>query len=147
MKHIISILTLAAALVLPSISGSQARAEKKLNACGCYGDGNNCTCTRKAKCGCPGECEPKGCEEARQKKLQKEIEAEVKKAKAEEAARQAKQPKSADEDERDTTRKGPPAKPMTPAMKKQFGKLIDAYLAEHPEFKNKMLWEVRGDMP
>jgi hypothetical protein len=35
---------------------------------------------------------------------------------------------------------------MTPAMKKQFGKLLDAYLTEHPESKNKMLWEVRGEL-
>jgi hypothetical protein len=147
MKHIISILALALALVLPSASGNLARAEKKLNACGCYGEGNNCTCTRKAKCGCPGECEPKGCEEARQKKLQKEMEAEIKRAKEQEAANQPREIKPADEGEQDKASKGSPAKPMTPAMKKQFGKLIDAYLAAHPEWKNKMLWEVRGELP
>ena len=145
MKHIISILALGMALVLPSAGGNQARAEKKLNACGCYGEGSNCTCTRKAKCGCPGECEPKGCEDARQKQMQKEIEAETKKAKEQEAAQQTKEPKAA-EDDKDKASKAPPAKPMTPALKKQFAKLIDAYLLEHPESKNKMLWEVRGEL-
>lgn len=146
MKNIISILILAIALVLPAASGNLARAERKLNDCGCYGEGSNCTCTRKAKCGCPGECEPKGCEEARQRKLQKEMEAEIKKAKEQEAASQPKETKPADEEEKGKASKAPPAKPMTPAMKKQFGKLIDAYLAEHPEWKNKMLWEVRGEL-
>ncbi len=152
MKHIISILALGVVLVLPSAGGNQAHAEKKLNACGCYGEGSNCTCTRKAKCGCPGECEPKGCEEARQKQLQKEIDAETKKAKEDEAARKPKEAKPTDEDEEEAGDKGkasktPAVKPMTAAMKKQFSKLLDAYLAEHPESKNKMLWEVRGELP
>jgi hypothetical protein len=82
MKNILSILAIAIALVLPADGSNLAHAQKKtLNACGCYGDGVNCTCERKAKCGCPGECEPKGCEEKRQKEMQKEIDAETKKAK------------------------------------------------------------------
>jgi hypothetical protein len=150
MKTIISILALAVALVLPAAGGNSARAEKKpLNACGCYGEGNNCTCERKAKCGCPGECEPKGCEEARQKQLQKEIDVETKKAKESEEAHKPKaEAKPADEEgDEAKANKAPAVKPMTPAMKKQLAKLIDAYLAEHPEWKNKMLWEVRGDLP
>jgi hypothetical protein len=144
MKIIVSMLALAMALVLPAVGGNFARAaDKKLNACGCYGEANNCICTRKAKCGCPGECEPKGCEESRQKKLQKEIDEETKKAKAaEEAARKSKEPQAEEENKP----KAPPAKPMTPVMKKQLVKLIEAYLAEHPEWKNKMLWEVRDEL-
>ena len=54
---------------------------KELNACGCYKDaGGACLCTKKGKCNCPGECEPKGCEEKRQKEMEKEIAAETKKA-------------------------------------------------------------------
>jgi hypothetical protein len=149
MKNIISMLALAVALVLPAAGANLARAEKKpLNACGCYGEGNNCTCERKAKCGCPGECEPKGCEEKRQKEMQKEIEAETKKAKEAEEARKPKEAKPADDDDDAAAKaKAPAVKPMTAVMKKQFGKLIDAYLAEHPEGKNKMLWEVRGELP
>jgi hypothetical protein len=147
MKKIISMLALAGVLVLPSVGGNFALADKKpLNACGCYGEGNNCTCTHKAKCGCPGECEPKGCEEARQKQMQKEIDEETKKAKAAEEAHKAKEAKATADDDDDAKAKAPAVKPMTPAMKKQFAKLIDAYLAEHPDNKNKMLWEVRDEM-
>jgi hypothetical protein len=58
-----------------------AAAGKAVNACGCYADTqDNCFCGRKGKCDCPGECEPKGCEEKRAKQMQKEIAAETKKA-------------------------------------------------------------------
>jgi hypothetical protein len=144
MKKLVSMMALAMALVLPAVGGNLARgADKKLNACGCYGEANNCTCTRKAKCGCPGECEPKGCEEARQKQMQKEIDEETKKAKEAEAARK---PKEAKPEEDEEAKAKAAVKPMTPKMKKEFAKLIEAYLAEHPESKNKMIWEVRDEM-
>jgi hypothetical protein len=151
MKKTLWTLMLALALVLPVASANHARAAKrKVNACGCYGDGVTCTCQRSAKCGCPGECEPKGCEEARQKKLQKEIEAETKKAKEQEAEQQAKMEAKEGggegKDAEEGKAKAPPPKPMSPAAKRQFGKLIDAYLAVHPENKNKMLWEVRAEL-
>ena len=51
------------------------------NACGCYQtDSGSCICDKQAKCGCPGSCEPQGCEERRDKALQKEIELETRKA-------------------------------------------------------------------
>src|SRR4051794_14568807 len=54
---------------------------KEVNACGCYKDAAGaCFCGKKGKCSCPGECEPKGCEEKRNKELQKEVAAETKKA-------------------------------------------------------------------
>jgi hypothetical protein len=54
---------------------------KAYNACGCYADlSGKCTCGRRGKCECPGECEPKGCEEKRARQMQKEIAAETKKA-------------------------------------------------------------------
>ena len=53
----------------------------KMNACGCYADAQGrCFCGRKGKCSCPGECEPKGCEEKRAKELEKEVAAETKRA-------------------------------------------------------------------
>ena len=89
MKTLVSTLLLSAALLLPTTASRIAHAEKHtLNACGCYGEANSCICSRKSKCGCPGECEPKGCEVERQKQLQKEIDAETKKAKEEELARE-----------------------------------------------------------
>ena len=43
-----------------------------LNACGCYTKGNGCVCTnKKAKCECPGECEPAGCDVKRNKAKRK----------------------------------------------------------------------------
>lgn len=53
-----------------------------LNACGCYrDDAGICYCEKKSKCGCEGECEPKGCEEKRAKERERELENEVKLAK------------------------------------------------------------------
>ena len=60
---------------------SSGAAAQKVNACGCYANGaGSCFCGRKAKCGCPGECEPKGCEEKRARQMEKEIAAETRKA-------------------------------------------------------------------
>src|SRR5450432_3996083 len=64
-----------------SLAGAVGAAPARNN-CGCYKDGATCFCDKKAKCGCPGDCEPKGCEEQRDKELQKEIDAETKKAAA-----------------------------------------------------------------
>ena len=71
----------AAMLVFGGISTTALADEHKANACGCYqkSDGS-CVCGRGSKCGCPEECEPKGCEEKRQKEMDKEIQAETKKA-------------------------------------------------------------------
>ena len=67
------------ALVLWAGTGTAGAADK--NKCGCYKNAaGTCFCDKKAKCGCPGDCEPKGCEEAREKQIKKEIEAETKKA-------------------------------------------------------------------
>jgi hypothetical protein len=61
-----------------------------LNACGCYRKGNSCACTNKnAKCVCPDDCEPVGCDEKRQKELDREMAAEVKRAEEEDKKRQA----------------------------------------------------------
>ncbi|HET6149950.1 MAG TPA: hypothetical protein VFH68_20590 [Polyangia bacterium] len=60
-----------------------------LNACGCYRSGETCVCTnKKARCECPEDCEPIGCAEKRQKELDREIAAEVKRAQDEEKKRQ-----------------------------------------------------------
>jgi hypothetical protein len=71
-------------------SSSSARGEEdKTNACGCYQNtAGQCICTRRGKCDCPGECEPKGCDEKRQKELNKAIQEETRKAEAAEKKRQ-----------------------------------------------------------
>ena len=58
-----------------------AAADDGLNACGCrQGSSGACYCEKKSHCGCPGECEPKGCEEKRAKQLDKEVQEETRKA-------------------------------------------------------------------
>jgi len=152
MKTMVTTLALAAGIIVLAVGGPSVGAPKHpLNACGCYAQGSNCVCERKAKCGCPGECEPKGCEEARQKQLQKEIEAETRKAKeaeqkAKAASEEGKEKATAEAEEKKEAKK-PAVKPMTAAAKRQFKKLLDAYLAEHPEAQNKMLSEVRAELP
>jgi hypothetical protein len=62
-------------------TGAGPSTKKEVNACGCYKDtAGACFCGKKGKCDCPGDCEPKGCEEKRAKQMQKEIAAETKKA-------------------------------------------------------------------
>ena len=133
-------------------SAQVARAENRpVNACGCSGEGDSCICQKSAKCGCPGECEPKGCETERQKQLQKEIDAEIKRAKEDEKARnKPKEEAKSDDDSAsaaaDKGGKKSPVRLLTAKEKKQFLKLLEAYLAEHPEAANKMLSEVRSEL-
>lgn len=132
-------------LVLFVSVGGAARAADR-NKCGCYKDGaGTCFCDKKAKCGCPGDCEPKGCEEARNKELQKEIEAETKKAEA----AQHRKPGGADEssagEERAPARSSGGHK-MSAAQGKQLARLIDLYLSDHPDARGKSIEEVRSDV-
>jgi hypothetical protein len=163
MKKLLTPLVLCVAFLLPSaVSRSARSATHVTNACGCYGEANACFCEKKAKCGCPGECEPKGCEADRQKKLQKEIDEETRKAKeaekeqVEKAQNKAKEEARPSKDEADDDSataapekgktKGKPARKMTSAQKKQLQKLLDAYLAEHPDEAQRSLTDVRGDL-
>ncbi len=84
--------TLLVFLSLTIGSGFAFAAGEKLNACGCYQDDTGtCHCTnKKKKCACPGECEPVGCEEKRQKQMDKEAQAELKKQKDQEKKNQKK---------------------------------------------------------
>ncbi len=132
-------------LVLVVSLGGSAVGEPR-NKCGCYKDGaGTCFCDKKAKCGCPGDCEPKGCEEARDRELQKEIDAETKKASAGGSHRKT----GGGED--DSPRESAPAKSsgghkMTAAQSKQLAKLLDLYLSDHPDARGKSIEEVRGDV-
>jgi hypothetical protein len=84
------VLAMVLALLVAGLAGNASAKGKKatapaapkaLNACGCYTDPTGkCFCGRRGKCECPGECEPKGCEEKRAKQMQREIAAETKKA-------------------------------------------------------------------
>jgi len=128
-------------------SSATAAPEGKPNACGCYSDGAGaCYCGKKTKCGCPGECEPKGCEEKRQKQLEKEIAEETKKATSGQSTGKSKAKEK--DDSADTASEAPKkkAKPLSASQKKELVKLLDAYLAEHPEGRSQTITEVRGTL-
>lgn len=75
--------------VPPARSADGPPGQPEPNACGCYRDGvGMCVCLRQSRCGCPGACEPLGCEEQRQKDLARRMEEELKRIRDEERARQ-----------------------------------------------------------
>ncbi len=138
-------LVLGSVLVV-SLAGAVGAAPAR-NKCGCYKDGSTCFCDKKAKCGCPGDCEPKGCEEQRDKELQKEIDAETKKA----AASGRRSSGDAEESSRAKREESPAPKEsahhkMTAAQSKQLGKLLDLYLADHPDARGRSAEDVRNDL-
>jgi len=69
-----------------------------LNACGCYRDSAGaCFCGKKGgKCVCAGDCEPQGCEAKRAKEMQKEVDAEAKRAREAEKKQQDEQAEKAE---------------------------------------------------
>ena len=142
--------TMALALVGTQGVARGTAGEDEVNACGCHRDSADaCYCEHKSRCGCPGECEPKGSEEKRAKQLEKEVELETKKAEA--AARQ-KQPAATTTSGRASAHSVEPqgTKPhkrsehrMTPAEKRALERLLDLYLADNPEQRQKTVDEVR----
>ena len=130
-----------------------AAADDGLNACGCRQGGSGvCYCEKKSHCGCPGECEPKGCEEKRAKQLEKEVQEETRKA--EESARRQRARQETEEEApppRRAEREPPAPKPpkivkMTPAQRHDLARLIKAYLAEHPDQGAKPIGEVENEV-
>jgi hypothetical protein len=130
-----------------AVSDKVAAADR--NKCGCYKDGaGTCFCDKKAKCGCPGDCEPKGCDEARNRELEKEIQAETKKA---EASQHRKSGGGQNDEESSAREEAPAAKKasshrMSAAQGKQLAKLLDLYLSDHPDARGKSIEEVRGEV-
>jgi hypothetical protein len=139
--------TVLVVLLAGAVGAAPAR-----NNCGCYKDGATCFCDKKAKCGCPGDCEPKGCEEQRDKELQKEIDAETKKAAAsghrtsggDEESPKSKQEKKEESAAAKASSGG--GHKMTAAQSKQLAKLLDLYLGDHPDARGKSIEEVRSDV-
>jgi hypothetical protein len=141
--------TIVGLVLVFSLSGGGSASAATSNKCGCYKDtAGTCFCAKKGKCGCPGDCEPKGCEEQRDKEIQKEIEAETKKAQASQSKRSSageeKESSKAEHESPKTT--GARHGKMTAAQAKQLAKLIDVYLADHPEARGKTVEDVRNDV-
>ena len=132
-----------------SLAGAVGAAPARNN-CGCYKDGATCYCDKKAKCGCPGDCEPKGCEAQRDKELQKEIDAETKKAAAsgrKTSGGDEESPKSKQGNkEEGAAARASSGHKMTAAQSKQLAKLLDLYLGDHPDARGKSIEEVRSDV-
>ena len=131
-------------------------AEAAANKCGCTlnESNNSCSCSKGAKCGCPGECEPKGCEEKREAQRKKEIDAETKKAAeadrkhkassgSETKTVSAKMEKSNGDNGKAEAPSGPK---MSAAQTKQLGKLLDGYLKAHPDARSKNAEELRNEL-
>jgi hypothetical protein len=147
-------------------SGRAEAAEGTPNACGCYQDATgSCYCAKKARCGCPGECEPKGCEEKREKELRKEIDAETKKA--QEAGRRysksseendasrgarvaAGAAREADDEQRGHTMKAPQERKstahLTAGQRKELLRLLDLYAAEHADHSSRTIGQLRSEL-
>jgi hypothetical protein len=138
---LLSIIIAAIAAALPA--GTSRAAEP--NACGCtQTDSGACICEKKARCGCPGLCEPQGCEASRQKAFQRELDAETKKAR--DADRQHTTEKS------DVTAKAAPTLPprpapsMTPVQQKELARLLDLYFAAHPRARAQSAGALRDEV-
>ena len=132
-------------VLVVSLAGAVGAAPARNN-CGCYKDGATCYCDKKAKCGCPGDCEPKGCDEVREKQLRKEIDAETKKA-AQADRKHASADKS--EDNAGVSRESKAASAngkLTPAQAKELLKLLDLYLAGHPDARTRNVEDVRKEL-
>ena len=77
-----------------------------LNSCGCYEDSTGvCRCAKQNKCGCPGACEPNGCEDKRRKELAKEEQEELKRQRDEDKKSNAELAKKRDDEERKEAQK------------------------------------------
>jgi hypothetical protein len=161
------------ALVIWAGAGTAGAADK--NKCGCYKNAaGTCFCDKKAKCGCPGDCEPKGCEEAREKQIQREIEAETKKAAEADrkhtamsggaksssgGGKTAASAKKSSDDDADRSSKGDKesaktdsapepaaARKLSPAQAKQLVKLLDIYFTENPDARTRNVEEIRNQL-
>jgi hypothetical protein len=149
-KGILGVAAFALALVI-TLGGGRATAAADKNKCGCYRDSaGTCFCDKKAKCGCEGDCEPKGCEAAREKQIQREIDAETKKAADRERSKKASADSESEESDKESKKESEVApaagKKLTVAQVKQLAKLIDAYLAAHPDGGGKTISDVRQEL-
>ncbi len=144
-SRLIVSLGIAVALMVGTTAARAGRPADGTNACGCRKDPSSgaCYCDRKAKCGCPGECEPKGCDDKRAKQLEKQVEVETKKAEA--AARKQRAVETKHSPARPVEAAAPkhPVRQMTAAQRRSLQHLLELYVAEHPDARQKTIDEAR----
>ena len=145
-------------LVMVAALAGPVRAEA--NSCGCTQDPSSgaCYCDKKARCGCPGECEPRGCQEQRDRELAKQVEIETRKAK--EAAR--KHESQAQEDVSESVAKPAKSRPqpaaapkpvaqqnvrrLTADQTKDLARLLSIYLHNRPDARWKTVEETYEEL-
>jgi hypothetical protein len=152
---------LLATLLLVTAVPPGARADD-VNRCGCRQDSSGaCTCERTARCGCPGECEPRGCEEARERAFQRELAIETKKA-DDAVRRKSHAPGDEPANASANASTNPSANPsattapasrapaqgprLTASQAKQLVRLLDVYFAESPDARSRSTGEVREQL-
>lgn len=143
--------SLVVGLVLTFWAAS-SRADE-LNACGCsQSPAGECFCTKQAKCGCPGMCEPVGCSAKREKEFQRELDAETRRATGGASASRTRETEvkraapAAEAAPAERTAPAEKAAPLTAAQEKALRRLLDAYLKTHPDAQDRSLGEVRASL-
>jgi hypothetical protein len=139
---------LVAAVLAATLARADRVSAEERNHCGCYRDTTGaCFCEKKASCGCPGECEPRGCEEKRDRELQRQIQEETKKAQAIGRKGSASRDAESEAATAPTKQTPPPARQkLSPAQARQLVKLIDLYLSGHPDAGGRSIDEVSKDL-
>jgi hypothetical protein len=143
-----NLVSVAVLVFVCGVSAPRAAAAER-NACGCIQtDTGMCICDKKARCGCPGLCEPQGCEAQREKAFQREIDAEMKKARDAEKQRVTTQVSAQDEPEPASApaAAAPPARTMTRVQTKELVRLLDLYFAAHPDARRKTAGTLREQL-
>jgi hypothetical protein len=111
------------------------------NKCGCYADtAGSCYCNKNAKCGCPGECEPKNCEAQRQKQFDREIQAETRRA----AAAGRKSPEVVVPKDSEREKSAPRA--MSGSQKRELARLLSLHLSERPNDRERTVGDLLTDL-
>jgi len=129
-----------------ALAAGRSRAAER-NACGCtQTDSGACICDKKATCGCPGQCEPRGCEAQRERTFQRELDAETRKAR--EADRQHATPKdeASPKAAPATTAAPRPVRDMTSLQQKELVRLLDLYFAAHPDARSASAGNLRNQI-
>lgn len=143
----------AAWLALAFVPRSSSADE--LNACGCsQSPAGECVCTKQAKCGCPGMCEPVGCAAKREKEFKRELEAETRRAAGGSSTSRTREHENkrtapATEGEEAAAEKvaAPKKTPtLSAAQEKSLRRLLDAYLEAHPDAQHRSVGEVRASL-
>ncbi|HEY7371528.1 MAG TPA: hypothetical protein VIF57_05065 [Polyangia bacterium] len=145
LSRAVTITLLSVVVIVAAALPARTSRAAEPNACGCtQTDSGACICEKKARCGCPGLCEPQGCEAAREKTFQRELDAETKKV------READRQRTTDKNDAAPKVAPPspprPARTMTPVQQKELARLLDLYFAAHPAARAQSAGTLRDEV-